>query len=336
MLSSRNPTRSSELDFPAGVGGTAEVDDFDAIGVLTPAWSEVKHSQLGRGRQLARVSMAHTARLQIAHVHRSPGVMIRGGGPRGATVLALLLDGPQLHGQGQLWEEDRVGVLPRGSELEMMGVAPHSVLQVAVAHELLDEAAQVYWGHTYPTNVSGPCLRLKSGASRHTLIATWEEWLALGCRTPERLLDPGTAARMHEEVLGAVLESTELLMQLPPTRPRRDLALRAARFIRDSLREHLTLDEICSALGAVPRTLHASFKAEYGTSPMAYRKAMRLDASRRDLQRARPSTTVSEVAAALGFFEFGYFSVDYRQMFGESPRDTLRRARATVPKSVRT
>jgi AraC family ethanolamine operon transcriptional activator len=32
------------------------------------------------------------------------------------------------------------------------------------------------------------------------------------------------------------------------------------------------------------------------------------------------------VATQWGFFQLGYFSVDYRKMFGESPRDTLRAA----------
>jgi transcriptional regulator GlxA family with amidase domain len=39
---------------------------------------------------------------------------------------------------------------------------------------------------------------------------------------------------------------------------------------------------------------------------------------------------VTEIATELGFTELGRFSVRYRQMFGESPSETLRRQTATI------
>ena len=65
-------------------------------------------------------------------------------------------------------------------------------------------------------------------------------------------------------------------------------------------------------------------------SPKAYWKALRLAAARQDLQRATRKTTVSDVAAKWGFFRFGYFSLDYRNTFGENPSVTLRRATGRV------
>jgi AraC family ethanolamine operon transcriptional activator len=41
---------------------------------------------------------------------------------------------------------------------------------------------------------------------------------------------------------------------------------------------------------------------------------------------ARQSVTVTKIATRLGFRELGRFSVEYREMFGESPSATLRQA----------
>jgi len=45
---------------------------------------------------------------------------------------------------------------------------------------------------------------------------------------------------------------------------------------------------------------------------------------------------VSDVAAKWSFYRFGYFAIDYRQAFGENPRDTLQRAlgRGAAPRAV--
>jgi AraC family ethanolamine operon transcriptional activator len=158
-------------------------------------------------------------------------------------------------------------------------------------------------------------------------VSTWSRWIARGVRDPASLLDPVTAERMEDEVLAAVLGNVVVDLSTRPVRPRRELAFRTESFIRDTLGEPVPLGEICAAVHASTRAVHASFQEVFGIPPKAYQKALRLSAVRTDLRKARPGTTVSEVAARWGFFQFGYFAVDYRKMFGESPRETLRQAR---------
>jgi AraC family ethanolamine operon transcriptional activator len=53
---------------------------------------------------------------------------------------------------------------------------------------------------------------------------------------------------------------------------------------------------------------------------------MKLDAARRDLQKARATgERIAEIAMRRGFLHLGRFSQEYRQLFGERPRDTVYR-----------
>jgi transcriptional regulator GlxA family with amidase domain len=45
------------------------------------------------------------------------------------------------------------------------------------------------------------------------------------------------------------------------------------------------------------------------------------------LRNARPDATVAQVAAEVGFHQFGRFAAAYRNMFGELPSKTLRGSR---------
>ncbi len=321
---------SETTAFPPGFVGPIEFHDFDAIRDASPEW-EHSHEQIGRGPVRVRVMGAHTAPMQLGVVFRSPGVLIRGTPPRGTSVLAVKLKGPVLSVQRISWERDRLAVVPRGTEFEIISTTPHTIFELSVDHGRLDEAALARWGQRFSVTTSGPVLRFRDDASRRGLIATWTRWLNWARRQPELLEDPHTAARMEDDVLGAVLSSVEPTLLDPPPRSYRGLAVRTEAFIRQSLEEPIHVEDICTAVGASPRSVHASFQREFGTTPKAYWKALRLSAARKDLERAKRGTRVAEVALKWGFFRFGYFSIDYRAMFGEKPSETLRRAMGRAP-----
>ena len=63
----------------------------------------------------------------------------------------------------------------------------------------------------------------------------------------------------------------------------------------------------------------------YGISPVRYLKLRRLHQVRRALRRADgESNTVQSVAQSTGIWHLGRFAVEYRELFGESPLETLR------------
>jgi AraC family ethanolamine operon transcriptional activator len=106
----------------------------------------------------------------------------------------------------------------------------------------------------------------------------------------------------------------------------RQLVHAAAALLRAHLTENLSVGDLCRALNARERTLHAAFCDHLGTSPKAYFKQLRLTAARRELRRAQPGTRVTDVALRWGFLHFGWFAHDYGHHFGETPSATLSRS----------
>jgi transcriptional regulator GlxA family with amidase domain len=63
-----------------------------------------------------------------------------------------------------------------------------------------------------------------------------------------------------------------------------------------------------------------------GMGPIRYLTLRRLHLVRRALVRADPSMArVTQIAMDHGFWELGRFSLAYRELFGETPSDSLRR-----------
>jgi transcriptional regulator GlxA family with amidase domain len=108
----------------------------------------------------------------------------------------------------------------------------------------------------------------------------------------------------------------------------RALALRAEAWLRQNLAEPPTIALLCEALGVSERTLHEAFRKHLDTTPKAYAKTLRLNAARQDLLRGAAKRRVTDVALDWGFLHFGWFSQDYRRLFGETPSQTLHRSPA--------
>jgi AraC-like DNA-binding protein len=131
--------------------------------------------------------------------------------------------------------------------------------------------------------------------------------------------------RLHALVATTVLRRAE---------PARVGALSASRltaleaWIDAHLTEPLTLGRLCEEAGVGARSLQKAFEARRGMSPMRHVTERRFAAARQRLRRASPSETVTSIALDCGFDHMGRFALGYKQLFGESPSQTLAGRRA--------
>lgn len=145
------------------------------------------------------------------------------------------------------------------------------------------------------------------------------------------LRHPAAQAAIEEFLLSAFTS----LLRLPDA-PASDTAgeradqrclRRAKEFIHAHLDQALTLDAMARHACVSPRTLEAAFQRHLGLSPLTYARRQRLQAVHQALQAAagHPSANVTDIALAHGFVHMGRFAAQYREAFGISPSQTLRR-----------
>lgn len=102
---------------------------------------------------------------------------------------------------------------------------------------------------------------------------------------------------------------------------------KAMRFLRDHLGDPLSVEDLAEAAAVSPRTLFRDFKKEMDASPMEVLRNERLDRIHRELSDPKAETSVTDVAFRCGFNHLGRLAGFYRDRFGETPSDTLLRAR---------
>ena len=96
-------------------------------------------------------------------------------------------------------------------------------------------------------------------------------------------------------------------------------------WIEAHLGEAITMGRLCAATGVSARSLQLAFQRRHGMSPMRFVFERRLAAVHRRIVGGDGREDVTGIATSLGFTHLGRFAVAYREAYGESPSQTLRR-----------
>ena len=147
------------------------------------------------------------------------------------------------------------------------------------------------------------------------------------------LAAPGAAGavlrrRWHGEA-HAISRVVDLLLQGTVVRAAAPLAAQRLAAVESWIDAHLgepiTVGRLCEIAGVGARSLQAAFAARRGMSPMRFVAERRLAEARGRLLRAGPDGDVTGIAVDVGIGHLGRFAGLYREVYGESPSQTLRR-----------
>ncbi|MFH7242813.1 MAG: helix-turn-helix domain-containing protein [Spirulina sp.] len=139
---------------------------------------------------------------------------------------------------------------------------------------------------------------------------------------------PHAATLIEQDLMPLLIDALPSPCRANTPRPyrRATLVATAKAYIMDHLDQPLTLAQLCQAVCASQRSLQYGFQDMLGMGPMAFVKVQRLHGIRRALLHTDPKPeTVAQIAHQWGFLSLGHFSKDYKQLFGESPSQTLHR-----------
>jgi AraC-like DNA-binding protein len=102
---------------------------------------------------------------------------------------------------------------------------------------------------------------------------------------------------------------------------------KAEEFIRARAVENISMADIAAAAGMPLRTLQEAYRKAFGRTLSDGVQQARLESLRAVLLKPTPSLNVADAILASGFGHLGRAASAYREVYGESPSETLRRVR---------
>ena len=309
--------------------------DFDELSVAAAGW-DLDFVQLDAGPAPSALTQVLAPGLSIQRFRFGRSYLHRGASPPNMRTFGLVAPHVQ---NVRMFGDDLtpldLALFRSGGEFESVSQPGYEALGISIDATLLDESLEaigVFSQSACPAVGSG-LLRVDPGTlqrvrRRATLILD-EMGTRLGVLDQSHFL---------EELTFELRMDLALAIQSGVAGPRnadsrtRDLALRrAVAFINDHSDEPITVRGLCGEVGVSWTTLVQVFRENFGVTPKAYLRAVRLNGARKALRQAAPKTLIADVANDWGFWHMGQFAADYRRLFGELPSDTKSRALAPGP-----
>lgn len=311
------------LPYDAPSVSVTETDDVDEQ-CHSLTWWDQDYAQLSSGRFHGRTTDVDFGPVRIFREQLSARTEQVFAPPSGTVSFSLVFEsrGPSRLGGTDVGPRNFC-ILPGGREFHAVTAQESDVLCVEVDSALLGDGREcLEQGRRSP-----PVWR----AERAPQVAWWLrsvlECCAKGQGAPLGEADLGMLADMAVESCRALLcEGSRGDSAADRRGARFDLVMRARDLALEALPETLEVEALAQNLRVSVRLLEDAFHDIVGLGPATWLRLLRLNRAHRDLRRMSPdSATVAEIAMQWGFWHLGRFSGYYRQLFGCSPSETLRR-----------
>ena len=303
--------------------------DFDEFCENVVRW-DLDYRQIEPGSFDSELLMAGSSRIQFVRARLGKRIIQKGAPPAGMRSFGLLAArNIQIFWRGRRVTGDDLFVFPVGGELESVTQSDFDVVVVSLTEHAIASTCQSLALPDLDKLLNGnEVFRIDPEDMRQLrrLVLSTSNCLATnaGLVSVDGLgLVADELSRMLILALSRGQESSQ------PKRCRR--RTQALKLVDAYLAEHTTqpprLEDLCRVANTSERTLEYAFREHYGLTPKAFISGLRLNAARKALLLANPTTSkVSEVVQTLGFWHMSQFAADYRSLFGELPSMTLRRS----------
>lgn len=286
----------------------------------------VSYDQVSPGAFEGELIEFRSGWMQLVRDRSNQALIKSGAAWNGAITFSIPLSahGPVYCSGHPIYESSLL--VARGDNLPELHTPQHlDLLSVAIEEQALEHVLQRQGSHFRITDLP-KCYRLGQSSVQGELAA-WFDDLSGSDQRREAMLGHDSIRRgLRDAVMLHLLEliAPDEAPTLTPT-ARKRMVDRAREYALSHLDEPLSILDLCNHIGASRRKLQYCFQETLGINPVAYLRALRLNAVRRELRMSTQSQGVQDVAARWGFWHLSRFSGDYRAMFGESPSQTLRR-----------
>ncbi|HDZ16372.1 hypothetical protein LCGC14_0633530 [marine sediment metagenome] len=222
-----------------------------------------------------------------------------------------------------------ITLLPYDSDFSFVAPPEMDYTVISIAHERLrrllsDSVYQhlITTDHSYGVTSNEAVVT----AVRQNMLNIMSKLAALTAKDQENLPETERKIKtLHDEIIYIVMQLCDFGLE-GTSSPKRlgnqhnYIVQRCHDYVISEEGSCASIVDICEMLNIPHRTLNYSFKKATGLSPMQYIRAVKLNAARRELLHSH--LQVTDIAANYGFYHMGYFSQEYRRLFGDTPSMT--------------
>ncbi|WP_416676091.1 helix-turn-helix domain-containing protein [Egbenema bharatensis] len=303
--------------------------DIDEIPTVLSEW-KMEWRQLSRGCFHGQLKFSQFESIALFYISWNQAVQIQGISPPETIAFGI-----EISSQGQaIWRGFKYGnqdvLLSSNREIDLKVPAGYEMFIIAVKRDLFLKYADLQQCRLCSEDLQKSLGRANASALNAIKAYLQSNFALLEQDLDSKKIYPDAQSITQDVVsllITVLLSMEDFSAQPSHSLQRMQLVKQLEQYMLAHLDQPLTIEQLCAVAGISERSLNNYFHDLLDMSPIAYFKALRLNRVRSALKLADPTIDrVASIAKQLGFQHMGYFSREYKAMFGESPSKTLWRS----------
>jgi AraC-like DNA-binding protein len=310
----------SEILFPAGQTIELVNLDIETMSEYSKQWS-IEQSQIQSGVFSGSMYAVHAPRIQIYHSHHSHGIMVRGEFPDNCVLIGYALSNSIISQYNETMKPNKITILTKGDEIDYFASEENSAYTLAIESDFFYQTFSNYFGQPFELHNTNKHFQIHESKIPQFLFSlnSWMNQLQIQYTTE-------AYKKIETEILGSIFETLNINIKydIPSHYKAADIREILDNSIYDEFR---SISDIALQVNLSERHMLRLFKDAFGISPKIYLQKLRLNAIRKELLSSTKtdSYSISDIALKYNFYHMGYFSAEYKKMFGELPSITTKR-----------
>lgn len=254
-------------------------------------------------------------------------------GERDRNSTTCLVAGPRAALNGRPFGEGELALVHPGDAYTLLTAEDARSHSFTLEADVCAASPELDLPSGFPGDYRPGRWRAASGAAVQRFVRLVDGIFAQLATQPSLAESPAARTSLRDAALKAIAglaDDGAFVPDIATARRHTQIMLRFQRALEEIAPESLDMPTLCSSAGTSRRSLEAIVRARTGRSPWDYLRWRRLLSARERLSAPGSTTHVTGIAFDLGIWHLGRFARDYATVFGETPAETLRRARGAA------
>ena len=306
--------------FPAGFSIDFQHINMEEMEYYARAWN-LQRIQMEKGSFVGSMIATHTKHMQVMKSPYSHGVLLQGEFPKGTILIASVVTKADVSFQNSVANPHEIKILRSGDEIDFLCNSSSETFTIAVEEHFFKEAYIAYFQEEFSdTNKNKIYIHPEYLENFSKGIDQW-----IGYLLKAKNLSSLAYTKIEYQILSHVFSS---IYREENSKSRQKFSVSKAKdLLHASIHEPSHIMHLAGKLGISERSLHHSFKKNYGISPKQYLMYLRMHSIKQELLLASAyETQISTIIEKYAFFNHSTFTQAYKNMFGELPSHTLQKS----------
>ena len=307
--------------FPAGLHIKDSVTTLEHLNLHAIGW-DLHFLKIGTGKLKVKLHAFHTPHLQLSTAYFSDAYMLQGDIPKGTVLLSYIHSKAIRNFRHCKLKKNELIFSRDQDNFDLLTSGATINYAIVIDEGLFSSYFELFFDSSYHSVIEETHFYIEEDQSE-AFIETLKGWLLFIVNARELTFSAAEYSTLERQILLSLFSH----VRIKTSTYNANNIERARALLQKNLKNTYYMTDLVNDLKVNKRSLQNSFKNNLGISAKHYLMQLRLNAIRDELlNQSNPDENIQEIARNYNFFHMGHFSEAYKNMFNETPSETLQKS----------